>query len=91
MAGQSRPPASGRVALDLHVPGRGDVAIEQLGAGTVLGWSWLFPPYRWAFGAIAVEQTHATEFSARGVRRLVADDAEFGRQLTTRFMGVVAC
>lgn len=80
---------SGRVALDLHVPGRGDVVLEHLGAGTVLGWSWLFPPFRWQFGAIAAEQTHAIEFSGAGVRRLVAEDAELGRELTTRFMGVV--
>ena len=37
----------------MHVPGRGDVVIETLGAGAVLGWSWLFPPYRWHFGAVA--------------------------------------
>jgi CRP-like cAMP-binding protein len=65
------------------------VVIEKLGADTVLGWSWLFPPYRWQFGALAVEQTEAIEFDADGVRRLVAEDAELGRELTTRFMGVV--
>ncbi|HYN94328.1 MAG TPA: cyclic nucleotide-binding domain-containing protein [Pilimelia sp.] len=80
---------SGRVALDLHVAGRGYVVIEWLDAGTVLGWSWLFPPFRWQFGAIAAEQTHAIEFSAAGVRRLVAEDAELGRELTTRCMSVV--
>jgi CRP-like cAMP-binding protein len=80
---------SGSVALDLHVAGRGHVVIEKLGADTVLGWSWLFPPYRWQFGALAVERTEAIELDAEGVRRLVAEDAELGRELTTRFMGVV--
>jgi CRP/FNR family cyclic AMP-dependent transcriptional regulator len=80
---------SGRVALDIHLPDHGEVVVETLGPGSVLGWSWLFPPYRWHFGAITVEQTLAVEFDGPGVRRLIADDAELGRELTTRFMAVV--
>ncbi len=30
---------AGRVALEFHVPGRGDVVIEHLGPGAVLGWA----------------------------------------------------
>src|SRR5271170_2897548 len=45
---------SGHVALDLHVPGEGPMVIETIGMGELLGWSWLFPPYKWAFGAVAV-------------------------------------
>ncbi len=40
----------GCVALDLTVPGRGQVVVQTLGAGDVLGWSWLIPPYQWHFG-----------------------------------------
>ena len=43
----------GGIALDMRVPGRGDQIVETLGPGTVLGWSWLHPPYRWHFGAVA--------------------------------------
>ena len=80
---------TGQVVLDIHVPGRGEAVIETLGPGSVLGWSWLFPPYQWHFGAVTVEQTLAIEFDAAGVRRLIGDDAEFGRELTSRFMAVV--
>ena len=80
---------SGRVAIDMAVPGRGDVVVETVEAGSVLGWSWLFPPYRWNFGAVVAEQLHAVEFSAEGTRRLIADDPELGRELTMRFMNVV--
>src|SRR6478752_1543707 len=52
----------GRVNLDIHVPGRGDVVVETIGPGAVLGWSWLFPPYRWHFDATAVENTMCVEF-----------------------------
>ncbi|WP_433732447.1 hypothetical protein ACQP2Y_23335 [Actinoplanes sp. CA-051413] len=39
------------VALDFHVPGRGDIVIERVGAGGVVGWSWLLPPYPWTGNA----------------------------------------
>ena len=81
---------SGRIALDITDAHRGDVVVDYIGAGSVLGWSWLFPPYRWHFGAVAVELTYTVELDAAGVRRLIADDAELGRELTMRFMAVLA-
>jgi CRP/FNR family cyclic AMP-dependent transcriptional regulator len=79
----------GKVNLDTHVPGRGDVVVETLGAGCVLGWSWLFPPYRWHFGAVAVETTFALGLDGTGVRRLCEQDHQLGYELTSRFMQVV--
>jgi CRP-like cAMP-binding protein len=81
---------SGNVAVDLHVPGRGDVVIETIGAGGVVGWSWLFPPYRWHFGAVAAERSAVVEFEAAGVRAMMADEPAFGFDLTSRFLRVVA-
>lgn len=80
----------GRVALDIHVQGRGDIVIEHLGPGSVLGWSWFFPPYRWQFGAVAAEQTLTIEIDAAGVRRLCDEDARFGYQLSRRLAEVLA-
>ena len=60
---------SGHVSLDLHVPGEGPVVIETIGMGELLGWSWLFPPYKWAFGAVAVTEMEAFEFDARDSAR----------------------
>jgi CRP-like cAMP-binding protein len=79
----------GHVALDLHTPGRGDVVIETLEPDAVLGWSWLFPPRRWQFGAVAVEPMRAIEFNAAGIRHLMADDPVLGYELTRRFMAVM--
>src|SRR5262245_11787111 len=42
----------GEVELTLTT-GTGRVFIDQLGDGEVLGWSWLFPPYRWHYDALA--------------------------------------
>ncbi|HKS99187.1 MAG TPA: cyclic nucleotide-binding domain-containing protein [Rugosimonospora sp.] len=78
----------GRVALDLHGP-QGTVVVETLGAGAVLGWSWLFPPYRWHFGATAGEQTLAVELNGPAVRGLCAQEPALGYELMNRFLAVV--
>ena len=49
----------GRVAIEVHSPGRGPIVIETVGPGAVVGWSWLVPPYRWHFDARAVEAVGA--------------------------------
>ncbi len=41
----------GRVAIEVHAPSRGSFVVETLGAGDVVGWSWLFPPYEYRFEA----------------------------------------
>jgi CRP/FNR family transcriptional regulator, cyclic AMP receptor protein len=79
----------GHVRLDLHLPGAGTAVIETLGSGDVLGWSWLFPPYRWQFGATAIEPTLAVEFDGAGFRRLCDEQPALGYELTLRFMHVV--
>ncbi len=79
----------GHVTLDTHVPGRGNVIVETLGPQSVLGWSWLFPPYRWHFSASAVETTLAVELDGPGVRELCERDAELGQELMKRFLVVV--
>jgi CRP/FNR family transcriptional regulator, cyclic AMP receptor protein len=81
---------SGHVSLDLHVPGEGPVVIETVGMGEMLGWSWLFPPYRWAFGAVAVTAVEAFEFDAPAVRELCAADPRLGYELSQRISRVLA-
>jgi hypothetical protein len=71
------------------MPGRGSVIIESLPPASVLGWSWLFPPYAWQFGATAVGNTSAIEFDAEQVRRACDADPALGYELLRRFVQVV--
>ena len=80
----------GHVSLDLHVPGEGPVVIETVGMGELLGWSWLFPPYKWAFGAVAATAVEAFEFDAPKVRELCAADPRLGYELGQRISRVLA-
>jgi len=79
----------GRVALWTEVPGRGEVVLEELGPGAVLGWSWLFEPYQWHFNARAREVTYALSLNGPAVRRLCGQDPEFGYELTSRVNRIV--
>jgi CRP-like cAMP-binding protein len=81
---------SGRVALDVQVPGEGPVTIETIGMGEVLGWSWLFPPYKWAFAAACAAPVEVIEFDAAAVRARCAADPEIGYELTRRLIRVLA-
>ena len=81
---------SGQVALDLQLPGEGPMIIETIGMGELLGWSWMFPPYRWAFGAVTVSPFEAFEFDAPAVRDRCAADPALGYELTQRVARVLA-
>ena len=58
----------GSIALETFVPTRGPVMIETLEAGEVLGWSWLFPPYRWHLDGRALSAVRAIGFDAACLR-----------------------
>lgn len=81
---------SGQVALDLHVPGEGRVRIDTIGIGELLGWSWLFPPHQWAFGAVAASPVEAFEFDGQAVRASCASDHTFELEVTQRVARVLA-
>ncbi|MCI3278220.1 Crp/Fnr family transcriptional regulator [Streptomyces cylindrosporus] len=72
---------SGAVALDMRVPGRRAAVIDSVGAGELLGWSWLYTPHSWRFGARTVGPVRAHEFDAAAVRRMCEDDPEMGRAI----------
>ncbi len=74
----------GKVAVELFIPGRGNVTLETLGEGDVLGWSWIFPPYRWHFDARAVDLTLATALDGKCLRAKCEADPALGFELIKR-------
>lgn len=79
----------GKVQLEAPNATQGDVPIQIIGAGDVLGWSWLFPPYYWHFSARAIEPV--TSLFLYGTRLLVQceDDPELGYKIMKKTASVL--
>ncbi|AWE53844.1 MULTISPECIES: cyclic nucleotide-binding domain-containing protein [Streptomyces] len=81
---------SGAVTLDQKVSHLQRITVASLGAGDLLGWSWLFPPYRWDFGAEAFSPVRAYEFEAAAVLRLCDEDTALGLTLVRYVAEILA-
>jgi CRP-like cAMP-binding protein len=79
----------GTVALETYVPQRGAVMIETLHGGDILGWSWLFPPYRTMFDARALGVVRTVAFDAACLRGKCEQDTRLGYTLMQRFAEVM--
>ena len=79
----------GRVALELFVPNRGALTVETIESGEVVGWSWLFPPYRWHFDGRAVEPVRAIAVDGACLRGKCDADPALGYELMRRFSQVM--
>lgn len=80
----------GKVALQLHVPGRGPVTLQTLSAGEVLGWSWLTPAARWAFDARTQQPTEALELDGAAVLARCEAEPHLGYRLMSRLAQVMS-
>lgn len=79
----------GRVALEVHTPERGGLVVDSADPGEVVGWSWLFPPYRWHFDARAAEDVRAIGFDGECLRGKCDEDPRLGYELMRRFAQVM--
>lgn len=79
----------GRVLLSTALPGRGDVVIETLSGGDVLGWSWLRAPHVWSFGARAADPTEAWQLDVAALREAAEHDPAFGYEVSTALSGLL--
>ena len=68
-----------RGSIDLETPGvQSPSCVQTIGAGDILGWSWLFPPYFWHFDAFARESTQAIFFYGSRLRQQCDRNHDFG-------------
>ena len=77
------------MALEADRHGQGAIRIQTLGAGDVLGWSWLFPPHVYHFSARTVEPTEAISFDATELRTRFRQVPDLGNVLIKRMAQVV--
>lgn len=80
---------TGRVALESEAGFGESIVIQTIGAGDLLGWSWMFPPYVWQFTARAIEPTAALFFYAAILREYCEKDHSLGYELLKRISAVM--
>jgi CRP-like cAMP-binding protein len=76
----------GRVSLETFLPGRGPRVFQTLGAGEVVGASWLVEPHVWSWDARALERVRAIAFDAVCLRDKCEADPVTGYALMKRFV-----
>ena len=74
----------GSVSLETDSNGGPSITIQTLGAGNLLGWSWLYPPFEWHFTARALEPCKAVELNAASLLIRAEEDPAFGYDLMKR-------
>ncbi len=79
----------GKVSLELLAPGNEPLIISTIERDDVLGWSWLFPPYRWQFSARALEPINAIMLDGRCLRAECDESHSLGYELMKRFSHVM--
>ena len=79
----------GLVAVQVVIPQRGPATVQTVDEGDVLGWSWLFPPYRWHFDARTLRPTRALAFDGKCLRTKCEQDHDLGYGLFKRFTRIV--
>jgi CRP-like cAMP-binding protein len=78
----------GTVALEVQAPGRA-LVIETLHASDVVGWSWLFSPYRWQLDGRTTEPCELVAFDGACLRGKCESDHELGYELMRRFATIL--
>jgi len=79
----------GTISLEVFSPQHPSLAVETVEAGEVLGWSWLVPPYRWRFGARAVEPVRAVALNGKCLRAKCEKDTHLGYELLRRTVEIM--
>jgi len=80
----------GIVALETTLaPDRDPITIQMLGEGDILGWGWLFPPYKAHFDSKAVAPTNAVSLDGKFILEQCEKDHDLGYELLKRFTYVM--
>lgn len=79
----------GQVALELNDPRRGAIRVLTLQDNDILGWSWLFPPYRWHFDARAIKLTRMVAIDGKCLREKCEADHSLGFEFMKRFSRIM--
>lgn len=67
-----------------------NLEIQALGKGQVLGWSWLIPPFKWSFQAMAEEDSELLMFDGTAILARCERKPKFGYELLKKFAALMS-
>lgn len=71
----------GTVGLEVAGPSRPAATVHTVGAGSLLGLSWRFPPYQWQWTAVVSQPARLAEFDANAVLSACETDSDLDNAL----------
>jgi CRP-like cAMP-binding protein len=80
---------TGEVAIGISLPYQGELRIDTIGPGGVVGWSWFVESYRAHFDVRALTPVEALALDARRLRLLCAQDRELRCELLSRVAPII--
>jgi CRP/FNR family cyclic AMP-dependent transcriptional regulator len=79
----------GKVALEILPPGQQPIVFSTEGEGSIVGTSWLVPPYRWRIDARAVDLIRAIGINAACLRDKCEADPRLGYEMMKRIVPII--
>lgn len=79
----------GKAAVQIHAPKMGEVTLQTIRDGDIIGWSWLFPPYQWNFDIKAIRKTRTIALDGKCLREKCEENHELGFQLMKKFSQIM--
>lgn len=81
---------SGEISVQVPALMGPALEIQKIRPGQILGWSWLIPPYRWNFQALALEDSELLEFDGSIILAHCEEDPAFGYALLKLFAALMS-
>ncbi|MDJ0836186.1 MAG: cyclic nucleotide-binding domain-containing protein [Acidobacteriota bacterium] len=79
----------GKLRIEQQAPAMKPQPIQTIGCGDVAGWSWLFPPYRWSFDVIALEDSRLICLDGACLRGKCENNHSLGYRVVKKFADVL--
>ena len=79
----------GKAVIEVFAGNKGTIRVQTLSDGDLVGWSWLFPPYKNQFDAMALSLTKVIAFEGSCLQKKCKDDYKFGYEMLRRMTAVI--
>ena len=79
----------GTLKLLVQMPAAGEIILQTIHSGEIVGWSWLFSPYRWHFSSRAATELRVLTFDGACLRQKCDADTGFGYEFMKRFSRIM--